>query len=363
VVGSRPLVSLLREVEQRKALVIDYLFRSDNNESFQPNHIYDAVYQYLRRGGKALRPAVLLFSCGAVGGEEHTALPAAAMVEVYHTWTLVHDDIIDRDDHRRGLPTVHAEFASRARTELNLTGADAAHYGTNVALLAGDLQQAWAMSLLLELSTRSRLDPYLVIQLGIDMTRWLQPCLVEGQTLDVQFAQKPISELTEDMILSMLSKKTGALYAFAGRTGAIIGLQCTDHPYIDAIGEFCGLCGVAFQIWDDILGLVGDKQKVGKPFGSDIREGKRTLIALKAFAEADAKTRRVLQEILGNRNARRGDIERVIQIFQSLGAIAYAKQIATQYVQSAVKALDTLPNSEYKQLLYAWADYTINREC
>src|SRR5690606_36846634 len=109
------------------------------------------VYSYLHAGGKSLRAAVMMFCCGAVGGDEQTAIPAAAAIELYHTFTLVHDDIIDRDEKRRGVPTVHYDFANRGRDELGFDEKTAQHYGMTIAILAGDLQQGWAASLLPDL--------------------------------------------------------------------------------------------------------------------------------------------------------------------------------------------------------------------
>lgn len=113
--------TLLSELAARKQKVYDYLFASEYARGFAPAHLHDAAFSYLKMGGKSLRPAVLMLSCAAVGGDENSAIPAAAGIEVYHTWTLVHDDIIDRDERRRGAPTVHIEFAERGLREFNLS--------------------------------------------------------------------------------------------------------------------------------------------------------------------------------------------------------------------------------------------------
>jgi len=146
--------ALLEQLTARRERVYQYLFESDYAAQFRPAHIRDAALSYLKMGGKSLRPAVLLLSCGAVGGDETVALPAAAAIEVYHTWTLVHDDIIDRDSRRRNAPTVHVEFASRGAHELGFSGADAAHYGIAIGILAGDVQQSWSYMLFHELHRR-----------------------------------------------------------------------------------------------------------------------------------------------------------------------------------------------------------------
>src|SRR5438105_11222449 len=152
---SRPTAMTLEDqalfraaLEERRQQVYDYLDAWPGAAAFKPPEIHDAIYSYLLRRGKALRPLALLLSCGAVGGDESQALPAAAAIEVFHTWTLVHDDIIDRDDLRRGQPTVHEEYAMQARKVWSLPDQEAVHYGTSVAILAGDLQQSWAYALM-----------------------------------------------------------------------------------------------------------------------------------------------------------------------------------------------------------------------
>src|SRR5437763_9493239 len=143
-----------QELAARRDQVYALLHDPRYGASFEPEHIRDSVYHYLSQKGKALRPLMLLLSCGAAGGDEARALPAAAAIELFHTWTLVHDDIIDRDDLRRGKPTVHAAFRARAQTEWGYEPDAAAHYGVTAAILAGDQQQGWAYALLAELPGR-----------------------------------------------------------------------------------------------------------------------------------------------------------------------------------------------------------------
>ena len=166
------------EIAKRKRLVKNYILQSRYIKNFKPTHINDAVMSYINLGGKSLRPTVLLLSCGAVGGDENIALPAAAAIEVYHTWTLVHDDVIDKDEKRRGSPTVHAEFSSRAKTDLGWESEDAEHYGVCVAILTGDIQQGWSWSLFSELFLDKRVDPGLVIKLMNELISDVQSTLV-----------------------------------------------------------------------------------------------------------------------------------------------------------------------------------------
>lgn len=358
------LARLMEEVKYRKEKVYEYLKVKDRPERFQPDDIYCGVHKYLKAGGKSLRPAVLLFSCGAVGGDEDKAIPAAAAVEVYHTWTLVHDDIIDRDGTRRGVPTVHEELKNRAVKKLGLKGEEAQHYGQAIAILAGDLQQGWTISLLTELVREKGISPILVLQLILDLEVDVQCNLIEGEALDIQYSKMPVESLTEEKILAMLWKKTGALYQFAGKAGAMIGIDQPNsrHPYVEALSLFTSNCGIAFQLQDDILGILADEKKLGKPVGSDIREGKRTLIVHHALAEANRNEKSLILRTIGNPKATSAQVKQVTKLFQEMGSISYTAELAQKYVRRAAAALEALPESDYKKLLMMWADYMINRE-
>ena len=162
----------------------------------------------------------------------------------------------------------------------------------------------------------------------------------------------------------MLWKKTGALYEFAGRAGAAIALDDAepDIPEVQAIARFGSLCGTAFQIQDDILGIVGDASQLGKPVGSDIREGKSTLLTLKALEWADAAQRRLILGALGNNAASADDIAAVSTLIRDLGVINYAQEISHRCVNESLEHLEKLPDNEPRRLLSLWAKYLIERQ-
>ncbi len=361
--GGLPFTELLDAVESRKRMLLDYLQQARFVERFRPAHIRAAVYSYVTRGGKSLRPALAMLACGALGGDESRALPVAAAIEIYHTWTLVHDDVIDRDSTRRGLPTVHHEFARRAKEEFGWRGDAAEHYGRTVAILTGDVQQAWAWSLFFEAHLERGVSAAVVLRLAQELASQVTPLLVEGEALDVQYAARAC-QLSEDQVLDMLWKKTGALYEFAGRAGAAIALDeaAPDSPAVQAIARFGSLCGAAFQIQDDILGIVGDADQLGKPVGSDIREGKSTLLTLKALERADERGRERILRTLGDDGASADDIAAVSAFIRDLGVIDYAQDISHRYVNEALAQLATLPDNEHRRLLVLWAEYLIARE-
>ncbi len=355
--------ALLEAVALRKRLLLEYLTQERFVRRFRPAHIGEAVYSYIKSGGKSLRPAVAMLACGALGGDEEQALPVAAAIEVYHTWTLVHDDVIDRDDARRGVPTVHREYARRAAQDFGWDARDAEHYGMTIAMLTGDVQQAWAWSLLFEAHLERNLAADVTLALAQDLACRVTPVLVEGETLDVQYAGAA-KELDEARVIDMLRKKTGALYEFAGRAGAAIALQDADPNLSQAraIARFCSLCGTAFQLQDDILGVVGDASQLGKPVGSDIREGKSTLLTLKALQLANAKQGRQIEATLGDPAASDAAIDAFVQLLRDLGVVRYAQAISRKFVGEAMAELDALPQSHNRDLLAQWARYLIERD-
>jgi geranylgeranyl diphosphate synthase type I len=348
---------------ERKAWVLDYLGRDRRKALFVPQDIQDAVFSYIMAGGKVLRPCVLYFACGAVGGEEKTATPAAVAVELFHTWTLVHDDIIDRDALRRGRPTVHEEFRRRALERPGYTEREAGHYGLSIGIMTAEVQHGWAISLMSELYDDARHNAEMVITLIRRLETDILLALVGGQTLDVQYAKRPISALDEPAILEVLWRKTGALYQFAGMAGAMIGLNTPDpeHPLVRAISTFTSECGVAFQLQDDILGLIGDEATLGKPIGSDIREGKRTTILSYAFHRASAQEKQLMLDVVGNPEAADEDVQRVRTLLVSRGGVAHTHALAEQRIAHAMANLDALPASPHKQYLMHWAEYLIGR--
>ena len=355
--------SLLDAVAQRKKLLLEYLMQERFVRRFRPDHIRDAVYSYVKSGGKSLRPAVAMLACGALGGDESQALPVAAAIEMYHTWTLVHDDVIDRDETRRGIPTVHCDFAQRAATEFGWSEVNAEHYGRTIAMLTGDVQQSWSWSLLFEAHLERGVPAEVVLQLAQELASHVTPLLVEGETLDVQYSGTD-RQLSEELVIEMLRKKTGVLYEFAGRAGAAIALNDPDGdlPEVKAIASFCSLCGTAFQIQDDILGVVGDASQLGKPVGSDIREGKSTLLTLKALELADDVQRGRIRRTLGHDAASAADLQMMTEILRELGVIRYAQEISRRYVAEALQQLHALPDNRYRRLLAQWAEYLIERE-
>jgi len=357
--------NFFRELDNRCRKIRDFILEERFISRFNPEDIRWAVSAYVRYGGKRLRPAILLFSCGAVGGDEETAVPAAAAVEIFHTWTLVHDDIIDRDPIRRGKATVHQYYldhALKGDNRITNTLEEAKHYGTSIAILTGDIQHGWGISMMAELSTMRGVDPMVTLDLIYELDTKVLNTLVEGEVLDIQFAYRDIESLTPELIEDMLWKKTGILYEFCGRAGAMIGTGNRDDPRVEAIAKFAALCGTAFQLQDDILGVIGKEETLGKPVGSDLREGKRTLVIYRAFHNAGEKDRKRIMSVLGNPDATDEEIAATINLLRDLNGIDSVAKRAKILIEEAQPLLNEIPDSPYRDLLRQWADFLINRE-
>lgn len=356
---------LFQAIEERVGWVQEYVLSPRYVNLFSPEDIREAVTCYFESGGKRLRPAVMLFCCGAVGGDEAKAISAAAAVEIFHTWTLVHDDIIDRDPTRRGAPTVHERFARKPSTMARYPErSEAEHYGISIAVLAGDVQHGWGISLMTELTQKFGINAEVTLTLIHEIDTRVLCTLVEGEVLDVQYSREPIATLTTEMIEDMLWKKTGALYEFAGASGAAIGLNNPDlnHPLVRTLEKFTSACGAAFQLQDDILGIIGDEKLLGKPVGADIREGKRTVIARESWLRADDKQKKLIGDTLGNPHVTHDQIEEVTKLFVSLGGIEETARRARAHVERGMKHLDPLPQTKYKDWLADWAQLMIERK-
>jgi geranylgeranyl diphosphate synthase type I len=348
---------LRQETERCRQLTDAVLLDPKYRARFRPEHLQRAVYAYIERPAKRLRPALLLLCCGAVGGNEWQALPAAAAVELFHTWTLVHDDIIDNDALRRGLPTVHVEAAGWATAEFAAAPAAAAAYGRDVAILAGDVQQAWATAMLLECAERG-VPARIVLGLVGRLQTVLNHRLIEGEMLDVQLSYRRLDSVSEEEVLRMIGLKTGVLLEYCAAAGAAIGCGRLpgEDPVVDALGEFAHLCGVAFQLQDDVLGVTGDQTKLGKPLGSDIREGKATTIVLHALRTAAAPQAAVILRALGRAEAPAAEVDAVRQVLLELGSIEYTRALAERHVgQALVRLHEAVPASPQRDLLAAWA--------
>jgi geranylgeranyl diphosphate synthase type I len=346
-------------IAERAAATRAWLAADGFAASLEPPALREAASVYLGRGGKGLRPATVLLCCGAVGGEEGWALAAAAAAEVTHNWTLVHDDVIDRDDKRRGGPSVHALLAERGGAAGFLDD-DANHYGLAMALLGGDIGPSWAAHLLSRLPENGVTSAQAAFALATELAADVVAAILTGEAEDLELSRAPLENVTLARLEAVLAKKTGALYGWCARAGATIGGG--DYDIISNLVRFAEYCGAAFQHVDDVLPYAADEIKVGKPAASDLREGKRTAVVIGAWANATARDRAFIAETLGRADAGDDDFTRLKKMLDDLGGVAYARNRARHYYVEALKLLEAVPAGRYRELLAAWAKYLLDRE-
>lgn len=301
----------------------------------QPNILYEASQYLPAAGGKRFRPFLTMVSCESVSEDPQKALPLAAGLELIHNFTLVHDDIMDHSLLRRNLPAVHVKF------------------GEPAAILAGDLLFAKSFEALLA----TPVDFPTFRQLQRDFI----DCIIaicEGQQLDIEFESR--KTVSEQEYLEMIRKKTGALFELSAKGGGMVG---GGNPQeIAALQTYGMSLGLAFQIWDDYLDMSSTQETLGKDIGNDIRNGKKTLIAVHSLTNATGRQKKQLDDTFGNRDASDQDVTLVYDIFRELGSVDYAQKRAIHYVNQAKDAITILKQSEAKELLNQLIEYTIQRE-
>ena len=300
-----------------------------------PERLYDAARHLPLAGGKRLRPCIAMLSCEAVNGDITRVLPLSIALELIHNFTLVHDDIMDKSKLRRNLPAVHIEF------------------GEPTAIIAGDLLFTKAFESMHNLQDDTSI--FKNVEYGlIDCIREI----CEGQQLDIEFEQRPI--VTEDEYINMILKKTAVFFMYAAEAGAILGNGKKEQS--QALNEYGKNLGLAFQIHDDYLDMSSSEETLGKDIGNDIRNGKKTLIAVHSLNNAKGDDKKLIEIIFGNKNATDQQIKQVYNIFKKTGSVEYAKKTAIDYCEKAKKQLNIIPDSDAKQILLELADYSIKRE-
>jgi len=357
-------------LKEKELQVADYVGRRLDTDGVMPSHLKEGALTYVNRRAKRLRPAALMLSCGATGGSgrEMESLPAAVAVELFHTWTLIHDDIIDEDELRRNEPTVHKLRESRAMEENRIDPGKLGKYGASIAILAGDILHGLSVSAFADCARSGKTDPDLVFALIRSLETTTLFALLHGEAMDVQFGCQDLRDgcasFDDGAILEMVRLKTGALFEFCGQAGAMIGKNTTDFndPDVLAIRNFTKNCGIAFQLQDDLLGLLGDRSILGKPIGSDIREGKKTTIVLESLRNASPGQRERILSALGNKGCTDEDAKVLTSLFCELNGVSHTRKLAAGYMEEAVSSLEGLQESRYKALLISWADLMVNRE-
>jgi geranylgeranyl diphosphate synthase type II len=300
-----------------------------------PEALYEPVKYILSLGGKRMRPALGLMACSLFNQAVHLAIKPALAIELFHNFTLIHDDIIDQSSVRRGQPAVHEKW------------------DTNAAILSGDVMAILSYQVLADVE-ESQLKE--IFQLFNQMA--LQVC--EGQQLDINFEDRTDVDVNE--YLKMIELKTAVLIASSLKAGALAGgAEMLDA---DLLYEFGRNLGIAFQLQDDYLDVFGDPGKTGKKIGNDILSNKKTFLLIKALELAKGNTRKELLKLIKGKNANPKDkIRDVINIYLSLQLDEISNELADSHYSRAIMYLDrvNIPG-ESKKPLADFAEFMINRD-
>ena len=307
-----------------------------NRLSGEPKELYNASSYLIEHGGKRLRPYMVIKSCQLLGGTMKQAIPSAAAIEMIHNFTLVHDDIMDNDEVRHGVPTVHIKF------------------GIPIGILGGDLLFSRAFE------TISK--PYLhkSKDVGLNLVTTLaKACtdVCEGQALDISMA-KSSKIPNENQYIKMIEKKRSSLFVASCAMGAITAnRKFTDVARLSTFGRNLG---IAFQIIDDLIGVVGDPKITKKPVGNDIREGKKSLPILMAIKKANNQEKKIILNAFGNSSVSKSEVEKAISTISSLGIEKIIKQKATHHSNAAKKSI-SIYNGPAKKELLSLLDFVVER--
>lgn len=297
--------------------------------------------------GKRIRPMLVITAYHAFGGKDQKQIIKAAIaVELMQSFLLIHDDIIDRDSLRRGHPTIHKIYQKKYSSP---------HFGNSMAIVLGDICSILGSEAILQTNFPEKYKLNAIDKFNKVI---INTCF--GQLLDIESCIS--KETNKDDILKIHNLKT-AIYTIEGplHIGAILaGAKKQD---LKTLTNYAIPLGQAFQLKDDILGLFGTRQKIGKPIGSDIKEGKKTLLILKALEKADKKEKDFIKKCIGNRKTTESDIEKIKKIVIKTGSLAYSEELARKLAQNAKKAIiNKKLKKQGKSFLLSLTDYMISRE-
>ena len=302
-------------------------------EGREPSSLYDAVEHVLRAGGKRVRPILLLLVAESYGSSVDRALPAALAVEVFHNFTLVHDDLMDDDEERRGGPTVHAKWDA----------------GT--AVLTGDFLMGLSYDLLGRVEGADLDALYSVYHPMVE-------ALCAGQALDASFETD--EAVSVEAYLDMIDRKTGALLAAAFELGGVVGgASDRDREQLQAAGR---LVGRAFQIQDDLLDVTADDEAWGRGTGGDLVAGKKTFVTLRALERAEGAEYEWFARLVTNEGLPPEDVSEARERMEALGVFNEARDAVATYTERAHERLGTVPDTSAAETLHWLLDQMQARE-
>lgn len=322
----------MHSIEQLQALINKAI--NDTQYTEEPVELYDPISYLMQLGGKRMRPVLVLVSTELFGGQVLKALDAAIGIEIFHNFTLMHDDIMDKAPIRRGKPTVHVKWNESA------------------AILSGDVMFVEAYKLMIKVD-----DHILRDVLAIFSETASGVC--QGQQADMNFESRNDVSLPE--YLEMIRQKTAVLLAGSMQIGALIGGAAQDQARL--LYEFGENLGLAFQLQDDILDVYGDPEKFGKQVGGDILSNKKTFMLIKAKELAKGNIADELNEWIETSNNPAAKVEAITKIYNQLEVRKLAVMVMEDYVNKALHALDQIAvEAGKKDLLKGFAEQLLIRE-
>ena len=299
----------------------------------EPKKLYKASAHIPLAGGKRLRPVMAMITCDMVGGNSKKAIPFAAALETIHNFTLVHDDVMDDDDLRHGVDACHTI------------------YGLSTAILAGDTLFAYAFEMITDCDIEDAVKADLVKNVAYVVRK-----IAEGQQMDINFEEEETVDAKE--YLEMIRLKTSILFGAAAYGGAKIG--GTNEEEARELEMMATNVGLGFQIWDDYLDATAPEDVLGKPSGSDIRQGKRTLLVIEGLNRTNETDRKRLIEILDSKNTDE-EVKEAVEIMERCGALEECHKQANGYLEGARKTLSNYPESESRLLFEELLQYMVTR--
>ncbi|MFA6184261.1 MAG: polyprenyl synthetase family protein [Parcubacteria group bacterium] len=336
-------------------IFFDEIIKDSKKNNFITTEALKQVKKITLAGGKRLRPALMYWAYAGVGGKnKKEMIKTSISIELIHVFLLIHDDIIDNDAKRHGVQTVHAKYDKIGKI-ISLGKRDSRHFGNSIGIVTGDILGALGNRVLFN----SKFAPELVVK-ALSQLQNIVARVAIGEAQDVFIEHK--RSATEAEVMDMYKNKT-AKYTFEGplHLGAILG--GADKKLLNSITKFSVPVGVAFQIQDDILGIFGDEEKIGKPVGSDIREGKQTILVVRALKNANKKQKEILTRLVGKKDITKAEVEEFRNVIRETKSLDYANALAKKLIEKGKAEIKDIGfTEEIKTILLALADYMAKRD-
>ncbi len=348
------LLNYKKIIDQKLAKFFTKKLLEMKDVGFSARDTVKSIRDLTLAGGKRVRASFMYFGYRAANGKEFEKISEAAMsIELINIFLLIHDDIIDRDDLRHGVETIHKKYERLARRFYKKV--DPVHFGESIALVAGDMAAAFGN----EIIFNSKFTPEKK-QRALLKLQEIVVNTVSGEILDVMLEAK--GRASEKEILEVHRNKT-AKYTVEGplHLGAL--LAGAEKKQLEVLSDYAIPVGIAFQIQDDVLGAFGNEKKLGKPVCSDLREGKQTLLVAKALELGNKAEKRVIKNLLGKKDANLKEINKFREIVENTGSLKYSQTLAKKYIEEGKKAIERSNfDQKTQEFLIGIADYIVNRE-